>query len=215
MEAKLWTYGCSFTQGMWEFDFKGDSINNRWYEATDNSQRKEFVWGSEDNWVDYLGDKLKVKANNKGLEGSGIIEVFDTIMKDTYDWKTNDYIIIQLPLIVRQFDTTDSVRFQNDEPKTQLMLKRWSEGIFHIMEKTNLKWFWWMTENPELNQISNVCPNNRLTFPSDRPTYKDWMYSDHSLFYDSYVGEHCVDYHQNKDAHIRQAEFFYEQIRNR
>ncbi len=28
MEAKLWTYGCSFTQGMWEFDFKGDSINN-------------------------------------------------------------------------------------------------------------------------------------------------------------------------------------------
>ena len=95
------------------------------------------------------------------------------------------------------------------------MLKRWTEGILHIMDKTNLQWFWWMTENPSHNLIGDVCSDNRLIFPSNIATYKDWMFSDHTLFYDSYVGDHCVDYHQNKEAHIRMAELFYNQIRNR
>ena len=95
------------------------------------------------------------------------------------------------------------------------MMKRWSEGIFHLMDKTNLQWFWWLTESPEHMMISDVCSDNRLIFPSNIANYKDWMFSDHTLFYDSYAGEHCVDYHQNRDAHIRMAEFFYKQIRNR
>ena len=94
------------------------------------------------------------------------------------------------------------------------MLRRWTEGIFNIMSNTNLQWFWWMTENPSHNLIGDIQPDRRLLFDNHN-TYKDWMFSDHTLFYDSYVGDHCVDYHQNKEAHIRQAELFYNQIRNR
>lgn len=214
-DSILWTYGCSFTQGMWEFDYRGDKKSEMWYPAQDNSKKKQYIWGSEKNWVDILGEKVEAKIENRALEGSGIIEVFNTMMKDTYDWKTNDYVIIQLPLLTRQFDTTELKRFTEDGTKTHEMLKRWTEGILHIMDKTNLQWFWWMTENPSHNLIGDVCSDNRLIFPSNIATYKDWMFSDHTLFYDSYVGDHCVDYHQNKEAHIRMAELFYNQIRNR
>tara|TARA_B100001778_G_C18341904_1_gene517908 strand:- start:48 stop:689 length:642 start_codon:yes stop_codon:yes gene_type:complete len=213
MNSRLWTYGCSFTQGMWQFDVNGDKTSEKNYPG--HGHNKNYIWGSEKNWVDILGEKLEAKIENRALEGSGIIEVFNAMMKDTYDWRTDDYIIIQLPLLVRQFDILELKRYQNDDRKAQEMMKRWSEGIFHLMDKTNLQWFWWLTESPEHMMISDVCSDNRLIFPSNIANYKDWMFSDHTLFYDSYAGEHCVDYHQNRDAHIRMAEFFYKQIRNR
>ena len=103
-DSILWTYGCSFTQGMWEFDYRGDKKSEMWYPAQDASKKKQYIWGSEKNWVDILGEKVEAKIENRALEGSGIIEVFNTMMKDTYDWKTNDYVIIQLPLLTRQYD---------------------------------------------------------------------------------------------------------------
>ena len=220
----LWTYGCSFTQGMWEFDYRGDNVSDNQYHATDKgAPERRYIWGSEENWVDILCSKLEyrykephqhIQIENRGKEGSGIIEVYDTMMKDTADWKSDDWIIIQLPLISRQFDTTELKRFREDGRDTQEMLRRWTEGIFNIMSNTNLQWFWWMTENPSHNLIGDIQPDRRLIFDNHN-TYKDWMFSDHTLFYDSYVGDHCVDYHQNKEAHIRRAEFFYKQIRNR
>ena len=41
-DSILWTYGCSFTQGMWEFDYRGDKKSEMWYPAQDASKKKQY-----------------------------------------------------------------------------------------------------------------------------------------------------------------------------
>ena len=61
---KLHTYGCSFTQGMWEYDYRGDEITEHQYHGA--GTRKPYKEGIEKdwNWPSILSRTLGLKNCN-------------------------------------------------------------------------------------------------------------------------------------------------------
>ena len=214
---KLHTYGCSFTQGMWEYDYRGNEITEHQYHGA--GTRKPYKEGIEKdwNWPSILSRTLGLKNCNYALEGSAPLEVIQKVFDSCSDWDKDDIIIIQLPLFIRQYNLLDKKRAgQDDNPMVEKGVWGCIEGVFNLLEKTNHRWFWWQTEPCQLKEIENddFFEHRKLNFPNFT-NYKDWMIkNDVRYFYDSdLLGENCIDYHQNKLGHIAQANIFKKQLK--
>ena len=214
---KLHTYGCSFTQGMWEYDYRGDAITENNYNGNKCSRYYKEGIDKNWNWPSTLSRVLRLENSNYALEGSSPLEVIRKVFETCPQWNDGDIIIIQLPLFIRQYSFIDNKRVGQDSSGNREQ-KVWDivNGVFNLLEQTNHKWFWWQTEHCQLEHIENgdFFEHRKLNFPNFT-NFKEWMIkNDVRYFYDSdLLKENCVDYHQNKHGHIAHANVFKKQIK--
>jgi len=207
----IWTYGCSFTQGMWEFDYK-KSNEKLIYPASDFSKRRPYIQGSKKNWPTILSNSMGYDVINRGVERSGPLHAMELCMIDALNWNINDIIIFEISYINRGWDIYKSEMSQYNNKQFEEKHHIWLNGFFELLNNyTKVKWYWWSVEN--LESFNSKYSQTLLKF-GEFESYQEWITSDKSLFYDSYVGNHCVDYHQNMKAHYLQAEFFKNQLMN-
>ena len=204
----LWVYGCSFTQGMWEYDYKqGKDILSY---PTHSGRHKEYIQGSKKNWASLLATSINYNLINRGLERSGPLHAIEMCMEDCNKWKKNDIIIFQVSFMNRLWDIYKKEIIQHGSLEYENNQYIWVSGFFELLSKQyEIKWYWWSVEDIPL--INSKHFSNLLKF-NNFNCYKDWMFSDKSLFYDYFVGENCVDYHQNLKSHYLQFQFFKNQI---
>ena len=214
---KLHTYGCSFTQGMWEYDYRGDGMTDHRYDGKGASKPYKEGIEKDWNWPSILSRTLGLEIRNYGLEGSGPLEVIQNVLDSCSRWDEGDMIIIQLPLFCRQYNLIDKTRGgQNTNRDIEKKVWEYIEGVFNLLEKTNYRWFWFQTEPCQIEEIENgsFFEHRKLNFPNFT-NYKDWMIkNDVRYFYDSdLLGKNCIDYHQNKLGHVAHANIFKKQLK--
>ncbi len=222
MQNKLWTYGCSFTQGMWEFHCDGNGEEDI-YQCSYKGKEKPYVKGSEPNWSTLLANELELKVENRGKERGGPLHAMEVALTDNIHWQHGDVVIFQPSIMNRFWDLYGQTMYHATDDSDGMDKEQrqyvWISGFFELMEKQNsVEWYWWTTEDVPL--IGGDYKHKLLTF-GQYTDYKSWMHSDpDTLFYDGYVknvapmdkGE-PVDWHQGKEAHQKQADFFKKQIR--
>jgi hypothetical protein len=88
MRNKLWTFGCSFTQGfLWsEFENARNPMID-YYESMGNSFPSA--------WPEILSDKLNLDVMNKGYSGSSCYKIFDKFCIECENFKKNDVVIFE------------------------------------------------------------------------------------------------------------------------
>jgi hypothetical protein len=96
---KLYTYGCSFTQGMWEFDNTESGTGLHKGLGFD----REITYGSKDNWTKLLSKELNLEYINRGFEGSGVLYALHCMIKDLGNYENGDIVILQISYSNRKF----------------------------------------------------------------------------------------------------------------
>lgn len=91
---KLWTFGCSFTQGfLWgEFQNARNPMID-YYEMMGNS--------FPEAWPELLAKKLNLEPMNKGYSGSSCYKIFDRFCMECEKFEKNDVIIFEWTRIHR------------------------------------------------------------------------------------------------------------------
>jgi hypothetical protein len=94
MRNKLWTFGCSFTQGfLWsEFENARNPMID-YYESMGNSFPSA--------WPEILADKLNLDVMNKGYSGSSCYKIFDKFCMECENFKKGDVIVYEWTRIHR------------------------------------------------------------------------------------------------------------------
>ena len=95
----LYTYGCSFTQGMWEYD------NTQTGKGEVKLKQKTIAieYGTKENWGTQLAKDLNLEYVNAGFEGSGPLYSISQIQKDLANYKKGDLVILQLSIWIENF----------------------------------------------------------------------------------------------------------------
>ena len=223
--SRLFTYGCSFTQGMWEFDESSSGPDE--YKGTGTSH--EFEYNTKKNWVRLLGESLDLHVENKGFEGSGVLYAIHCIHRDMFMYNENDVVIIQLSYGERKFSHLHRFSPPHSHQKQKEWLEKTPEwigaddtfrleswylrSIFETLQKLKVKVFFWTTQELPSEYDLNQYEHLRLTF-DETPHYLNWIEPKKEMYYDyEWKGDGAVDFHQNEVSHQAQSLIFKRQIK--
>tara|TARA_B100000925_G_C21882091_1_gene418947 strand:+ start:157 stop:843 length:687 start_codon:yes stop_codon:yes gene_type:complete len=224
---KLYTYGCSFTQGMWEYDNSQTGEG----EVQLGKKRIPFEYGTQENWGTQLAKDLNLEYINVGLEGSGPLYSISQVQKDLAKYEKDDLVILQLSYADRKFSHLIHINPPHSQAEHRNIIERTAEwikkekthelendyicGIINALNGMGVNFYFWITQEiPEQWNFVNKYDKHRLIFDGN-DTYVQWMHSRGSkmMYYDWSVNPlNPVDIHQNIIGHTAQKEIFKRQI---
>ena len=226
---KLYTYGCSFTQGMWEYD----NTQTGEGEVSLGKKRIPFEYGTKENWGTQLAKDLNLEYINAGFEGSGPLYSISQIQKDLANYKKGDLVILQLSYADRKFSHLNHLNPPHSQQNHRDLIERTPEwikkekthklendyicGIINALNGMGVNFYFWITQEiPEQWDFVNKYHKRRLIFDG-KDTYVQWMHTEGSniMYYDWNIEgiETPVDIHQNIVGHTAQKEIFKRQIK--
>ena len=222
--GRLFAYGCSFTQGMWEFDESSSGTDE--YKGVGSSH--QFEYNTKKNWVRLLGESLDLHVENKGFEGSGVLYAIHCIHRDMFMYKEGDVVIIQISYGERKFSHLHRFSPPHSQQKHTEWLAKTPEwigaddtfrmewvylrSIFETLQKLKIKIHFWSTEPLPTEYDLNQYEHLRLTF-DETPHYLNWIESKKEMYYDyEWIGKGAADIHQNEVSHMAQSLIFKRQI---
>lgn len=221
----LYTYGCSFTQGMWEYD---NTQTGEGSVKLGPIGHISFQYGSKENWGTQLAKDLNLEYNNAGFEGSGPLYSISQIQKDLANYKKGDLVILQLSYPDRKFSHLNHLNPPHSQQRHKELIERTPEwikkekthklendyicGIINALDAMGVHFYFWITEQIP-SEWDFVNHPHRLLF-DDKDTYIQWITDNHIMYYDYGIEgiSHPVDIHQNIVGHTAQKEIFKKQI---
>jgi hypothetical protein len=135
---KLWTFGCSFTQGFHLDDFSNGTNLMINYKNWRNGELPKI-------WPQIVAENLQLELENHGWPGSSVYKIFDRFCKQCYKFKKGDVVIVEWTRIHRfrlyensHFPTILPIHNPNIDNGTQPIPK---ESIIEIqVNRTEKPW---------------------------------------------------------------------------
>ena len=222
---KLYTYGCSFTQGMWEFD----STEEGEVEYRGIGCSKVVQYNSKDNWGKKLSKELNLEYVNRGYEGSGVLYALHCMSKDLGDYQEGDVVIIQMSYPERKYSHLNEFKNEHSHLRHTELIDRTPEWIgaertwelestlirslFKAFQKIGVRFYYWTTVDLPPQYNLEEFSTSKLIF-DDFQNYTLWIQDKKELYYDYDMrGKGAEDIHQNEAGHLVQSLIFKRQIK--
>jgi hypothetical protein len=235
MRNKLWTFGCSFTQG-----FLWGEFNNARNPMIDYYESMGCTFPPA--WPEILADKLNLDVMNKGYSGSSCYKIFDEFCVECENFKKNDVVIVEWTRINRfravhgngHFPTILPIFDENEPEKHPLPVKSimeiqvnrserpYVEEIYsfqnlidEICKSFECEIYFWSADNLIINQET-------LEFKSKRKYLVRESNQDLTRYLVENYGATTLDMetnglikdgqHYGRDGHKIMADVFYDEI---
>ena len=202
--AKLWVYGCSFSEPF-GLEQGGPEFNS------DGSRKLK-----ADFWGTHLAAKLNLDCITRSLAGIGWNYITHQIEQDVCKWRREDVIVISPSFLTR----VNIMEFTNGDTREELIsfYKPWD----NIVEYNKTRWsntiknyqhfgfrvFTWLVDDVQIDTVPNI-----ITAPDGSVNWKHWM-DKHYEFWTSLPGVvyPAGDWHFNPDGHRAVADRMHQVI---
>jgi hypothetical protein len=235
MKNKLWTFGCSFTQGFLYGEFlNARNPMNDYYELMGNTYPSA--------WPELLSDKLDLEIMNKGYSGSSCYKIFEKFCMECENFQKGDVVIVEWTRVNRfravhgngQFPSILPI-FNEDEPEQHpLPVKSIIETVVNRSERpfieeiysfTNFteeicksigcEIYFWSADNLIINEESDEFKSKRkyLVRESNQDLTRHLIENYGATTLDVETNGLINDgQHYGKEGHKVMAEVFYDEI---
>jgi hypothetical protein len=235
--SKLYTFGCSFTQGFHLDDFSNGSNKMIDYKKWRGGILPKI-------WPEIVAEKLELELDNHAWPGSSCYKIFDRFCKQCHKFQKGDVVIFEWTRIHRfrlyedgYFPTILPIFNPNIENGAQPISKKgimefqvnrteepWIQELYsyqkiiiEICKLVGCELYFWSADNDVINRESIEFKQSIKSLVTeakeDLTQYLRWNYDAHTIFEDS---KGIVDdqQHYGEKGHRVMGEMFYNDIIN-